>query len=297
MNKHSLWEGKTHGGTLGQKGLFLFFRYMSLSMGYAILSVVIPFYMIFNHTGFKSIWYYFSVIQRHGVVKSFFKTYYNHFLFGQTLLDKFVLFAGRKNIFTISVTGQQLFDEILSSEKGAIIASSHMGNFEISGYLLHQSRKRINGLIYGGENPVIQQYRKTILEENNIFQIPVKEDMSHIFTINQVLTRGEILCMPCDRVFTGNKTIDIDFMGSQATFPTGAYHLAAIFDAPVLTLFVMKESRRHYHIYLSRIDQYPESTHSAKEKVDVLAHNYVLELERILKKYPEQWFNFYKFWN
>ena len=121
--------------------------------------------------------------------------------------------------------------------------------------------------------------------------------MSHIFTINQVLTRGEILSMPCDRVFTGNKKVELDFMGRKATFPTGAYHLAAIFDAPVLTLFVMKESRRHYHIYLSRIDQYPESTHSAKEKVDVLAHNYVLELERILKKYPEQWFNFYKFWN
>jgi len=31
--------------------------------------------------------------------------------------------------------------------------------------------------------------------------------------------------------------------------------------------------------------------------VDVLAHNYVSELEMTLKKYPEQWFNFYKFWN
>ena len=72
MDKHSLWKGKTHGGTIGQKGLFLFFRYMNLSMGYAILSIVIPFYMFFNHTGFKSIWFYFRVVLGYGVVKSFF---------------------------------------------------------------------------------------------------------------------------------------------------------------------------------------------------------------------------------
>lgn len=297
MNKHPQWKGKTQGGTFGQKGLFLFFHHMSLSLGYAILSVVVVFFMVINRTGFKSIWFYFRKIQGYGVVKSFRKTYFNHYLFGQTLLDKFALFAGRKNSFKVTITGKELFDEIINSPKGAIIAGSHMGNFEISGYLLHQNKKRINGIVYGEENPVIQQYRKTILEENNVFQIPVVADMSHIYTINSVLSRGEILSMPCDRVFTGNKTAKLSFMGKMATFPTGAYYLAAIFDVPVLTLFVMKESSKHYHVFLSRIDRYPGDLLSTKEKVDVLAHNYVSELEMTLKKYPEQWFNFYKFWN
>ena len=297
MNQHPRWKGKTQGGTLGQKGLFLFFRHMSLSLGYAILSVVVVVFMVINRTGFKSIWFYFRKIHGYGVVKSFFKTYYNHFLFGQTLLDKFALFAGRKNSFKVTITCNELFDELINSPKGAIIAGSHMGNFEISGYLLHQNKKRINSIVYGEENPVIQQYRKNILEKNNVFQIPVAADMSHIFTINQVLNRGEIVSMPCDRVFTGNKTNELDLMGRMATFPTGAYHLAALFDVPVLTLFVMKESWKHYHVFLSRIDRFPGDKLNAKEKVDVLSHNYVFELERILKKYPEQWFNFYKFWN
>lgn len=297
MNKHPQWKGRTHGGTLGQKGLFFFFRYMSLSLGYAILSVVVVFYMIINRSGFTSIWFYFRKILGYGIVKSFIKTYINHFLFGQTLLDKFALFAGKKNMFKISITGQELFDEIINSPKGAIIASSHMGNFEISGYLLRQTKKRINSMIYGGENHVIQQYRKNILKKNNVFQIPVVADMSHIFTINDVLTRGEILSMPCDRVFTGNKIAKLNFMGQKANFPTGAYHLAAKFDVPVLTLFVIKESFKHYHVFLSRIDHYSNDQLSTKEKVDVLALNYVAELEKVLKKYPEQWFNFYKFWN
>ena len=270
---------------------------MSLSLGYAILSVVVVFYMVFNRTGFKSIWFYFRKIHGFGLFKSFANTYRNHFLFGQTLLDKFALFAGKKNAFKVTITGQELFDEVINSPKGAIVASSHVGNFEISGYLLRQTQKRINGIVFGGENPVIQQYREKILAENNVFQIPIMEDMSHIFVIDGVLKRGEILSMPCDRVFTGNKTATLNFMGQPASFPTGAYHLAAKFDVPVLTLFVMKESAKHYHIFLNRIDKYPSETSSRPEKVDALVKNYVTELETILEKYPEQWYNFYKFWN
>jgi len=296
MNNRPQWKGRTHGGTLGQKGLLFFFRHMGLSLGYAILSFVVIFYMIFNHKGFKSIWFYFRKIHGFGILKSFTKTYRTHFLFGQTLLDKFAVFAGRKDSFILSITGQELFDNVINSPKGAVIASSHVGNFEISGCLLHQTKKKINSVIYGGENAVIQQNREKILKENNVFPIPVSSDMSHIFTISNVLKNGEILTVPCDRMYTGKKVIKLNFLGREAIFPTGAYHLAAQFDVPVLTLFVMKESAKHYHLILNRIDNYPSENLSQKEKVEALAGNYVYGLENILKRYPEQWYNFYEFW-
>ncbi|MCE5344955.1 MAG: lipid A biosynthesis (KDO)2-(lauroyl)-lipid IVA acyltransferase [Bacteroidales bacterium] len=297
MNKCPKWKGRTQGGTLGQKGLLFFFRHMSLSFGYAILSVVVIFYMIVNHKEYKSIWFYFRKIRGHGPFRSFIKAYRNHFLFGQTLLDRFAIFAGKKNCFNITITGQELFDEIVNSPKGAVIASSHVGNFEISGCMLHQTRKRINSIVYGGEGPIIQLYREKILIENNVFPVPIMADMSHIFTINKVLRNGEILTIPCDRVYTGNKIATLSFLGRTASFPAGAYHLAAEFDVPVLTLFVMKESAKDYHIFINRIDNFPQENLSRKEKVEALAENYVLELEKMLKKYPEQWYNYYKFWN
>ena len=301
MNKRPQWEGRTHGGSLGQKGLLFFFQYMGLTAGkfilYPILSIVVLFYMIFSHTGFMAIWFYFRKIHGYGIIKSFLKTYKNHFLFGLTLFDRFTLFAGKKNIFSVSISGQELFDELVNSPKGGIIASSHLGNFEISGYLLHQNKKRINGIIYSEENPVIQQYRSKILEENNVCQIPILPDMSHIFIINKILSHGEILTMPCDRVYTGNKSVILNFMGRPATFPTGAYHLAEKFDVPVLVLFVMKESSRRYQIYISRMESQSDKNVSSKDKVENMARIYVSELERIVKKYPEQWYNFYNFWN
>jgi predicted LPLAT superfamily acyltransferase len=291
------WNGRTQGGALGQKGLFFLFRFINITLGYAILSFVVLFFMIINRSGYKAIWCYYREIHGFGLTKSFIKSYLTHFLFGQTLLDKFALFAGQKNIFKISISGKELFDEVVSSPKGAIIASSHIGNFEISGYLLHQTKKRINGIIYGGENHVIQEYRERILTKNNVYQIPVLDDMSHIFAINAALSRGEILAVQCDRVYTGNKTVTLDFLGQRASFPTGVYHIAAQFEVPVITLFVIKESNKHYHIFINRIDDHTSSNLTAKEKVDILVRNYVNQLEAIVIKYPTQWFNFYKFWD
>jgi predicted LPLAT superfamily acyltransferase len=297
VTRNPQWQGRTHGGTLGQKGLFTFFRVFSLSLGYLFLHVFVVFYMIFSRKGFNSIWYYYRKIWGFGVLKSLRRAYRNHYLFGQNLLDKFSLFAGKKNPFKISVTGREIFEEIINSPKGAIIVSSHVGNFEILGYLLHQNQKRINAIIFGGENPVIQQYRQDILSENNVFQIPAQPDMSHIFTINEVLKRGEIVSMPSDRVFTGNKTINLNFMGKPAYFPTGAYHLAVKFDVPVLTLYVMRESGKHYHVIIRRIDNYADGNLSSAEKIELLAKGYVANLELILEKYPDQWYNYFKFWN
>ena len=291
------WKGRSHGGKVGQKSLFYFFRFVNIYWGYGILIFVVPFYMVFSHKGFVSTWYYFRKIQGYGFLKSFWKTYLNHFIFGQTFIDKFVLFAGKKNLFKTSISGQEIFDGIINSNKGAIIASCHIGNFEISGYLLHQNQKRINAIISGAENPVIQQYRDKILSEHNVFPIQISDDMSHIFAINTLLSKGEILSMPCDRVFTGNKTATLDFIGHKAVFPTGAFHLAVKFEVPVITLFVLKQSSKHYNIIINRIDRFPEENLSPADKINILAQNYVEEIEKILKVYPEQWFNFYKFWN
>jgi predicted LPLAT superfamily acyltransferase len=297
VNKAPRWQGRTHGGTLGQKGLFIFFSIFSLSVGYLILPVFVVFYMIFSRRGFNAIWFYYRKIWGFGLFKSLRRIYKNHYLFGQNLLDKYVIYTGRKNPFKITITGEELFDEVLNSPKSALMVSSHLGNFEILGYLLNQDKKKINAIIYGGENPVIQQYREKVLSMHNIHQIPAMPDMSHIFAINEVIRKGEILSMPCDRVFTGNKSEEFDFMGKPASFPTGAFILAAKFNIPVLTLYVLKDSYKHYHVIINRIDNITDINLSGNEKVHRLVSNYVADLESVLKKYPDQWYNYFKFWN
>jgi predicted LPLAT superfamily acyltransferase len=301
MAENLEWKGNTGGGTWGQRGLIFFFRWWNLHLGYAILSVVAPFYMLFARKGYLAIYYYFRKQFGYSAWKSFRKTYRNHFLFGQVILDRFAVFAGRKNDFDIEIAGREHYEQLAGGEKGFIIAGSHVGNFEIAGYLLNAETKRINALVFGGETQIVQQNRSKILTGNNINLVPVSTDMSHIFVANAALANGEIVSMHADRVFGSSKSVECEFMGGKANFPVGAFALAANTDVEILAVFCMKESAKKYKIFVQPLPRRhceldPQPAISKKKTIENLVFSYAAELENIVKQYPEQWFNYYNFW-
>ncbi len=290
------WEGKTGGGSFGQGVLAWFFRYVDVRFGYLGVRVVVVFYMLFARKRCLAIYRYFRERQNYPRFKAWCKTYRNHYLFGQTVLDKFAIFSGHGKQYRVTISGNEYFEQALDTEKGCVIASSHVGNFEIAGYLLEQRKKKMNGIIFGEEAEVVQRLRTEMLGMHNVHLIPVAADMSHIFHIHAALSRNEIVSMPCDRIFSGNKKRTLEFLGAKACFPTGAYYLAEQFKTGVLALFVMKESALHYHIYVRPL-VIPEELDKREERVKALSECFVRELSGILKRYPEQWYNFYSFWD
>jgi len=289
------WEGVTGGRTFGQKALKILFSVVNVRVGYFILVFVVPFYMLFCRMRYLAIYRYFREQHGYPPLKSFLKTYQNHFIFGQILMDRFAVYANQKDIFRVDNPDNDIFLALLDDPRGYIMAGSHNGNPELCGYLLKQKKKRINSLIFSGEAREVQKNRSKILEENNVRLIPVSEDLSHIFYINEALSNGEIVSMPCDRNFGSDKCLECDFMNGKADFPIGAFALAVQYKAPVLALFVLKISASRYRIHVTAIPFPPDSL-SKREQINGMTRMFVRELERITKLYPEQWFNFYKFW-
>ncbi|GHU96285.1 lipid A biosynthesis acyltransferase [Bacteroidia bacterium] len=296
VKKNKKWDGVTGGGTLGQRALLFLFHWHNVTVGYVILALVVPFYMLFARQGYRAIYRYFRAQWGYLPWQALCKTYRNHFVFGQCMLDRFAVYAGRRNFFEIKITGNEHFLDLLDGKKGFVMASSHVGNFELSGYLLRQNKKRINAMVFGGETKEVMEQRLRTLNLNNVVVFPVSADMSHIFAINNALQSGEIVSMPCDRNFGSSKSTTCNFLRGQAEFPLGAFALAAHFDVPVLTIFVMKETFSRYHIYVKPLQTGNAENLSKPKKTQQLAAAYAKELENIVKKYPEQWFNFYEFW-
>jgi predicted LPLAT superfamily acyltransferase len=300
MSKNSKWKGNTGGGTLGQRGLIFFFRWWNLRFGYTIMAVVVPFYMLFAHKNYMSIYLYFRQHFGFSKWKSFCKTYRNHFLFGQIILDRFAVFAGKKHCFDVEIIGNEYLQNLANGEKGFIMAGSHVGNFEIGGYLLCSDKKPINALIYAGETATMQDNRTKIMSGNNIRLIPVLSDMSHLFAVNAALQNGEIVSMPCDRNHGSTKSVEYDFLNGKADFPVGAFTLAATFDVEVLAVFCIKISTKKYKIFVQPVNggvaHNAATTTTKHEQINEMVFSYVKELENIVKQYPEQWFNYYKFW-
>jgi len=260
------------------------------------MALVIPFYMLFARKGYLAIYRYFKHHHGYGSVKSFCKTYQNHFVFGQCMLDRFAVYAGRRNFFEIECTGNDYFYQLLDSEKGFVVAGSHVGNFELSGYLLHQDKKRIHAVMYSGEAKEVMENRLKALNMNEICVVPVTGDMSHIFALNDALQRGEIVSIASDRHLGSLQSVECDFLNGKADFPQGTFALAATFEVPVIAVFVIKKSISKYHVYVQPLSIDYDKMKNKREKICALAQSFASELENILRKHPEQWFNFYEFW-
>ncbi len=290
--QHNEWSGKTDGLPWMQRSLIAMFRVVPLWLPYGIMALVVPFYMVFNRKGYKAMYRFFRDRFGFGCWKSFWKVYANHFRFGQIILDRFGVYAGKKYRFITE--GQELMDELEKHPEGFVNLSSHVGNYEIAGYSLKPKSKRFNALVYAGETATVMENRQKLLTQNNMSMIPVKEDMSHIFELNAAVDRGEIVSMPADRVYGSQKTASCMFLGTEARFPLGAFAMAAQKNVPMLTVFVMKGGYSTYHAYVREIQCNREA--KLRDQMTQLAQNFATNLEEIVRRYPTQWFNYFDFW-
>jgi predicted LPLAT superfamily acyltransferase len=296
MPEHEDWRGNTGGAAWMHRLLIVTFKYIGLRPIYFLMGLfVVPFYMLFNHKGYLSVYHYFR--RQHGFspAKSFRYAYLNHYRFGQIILDRFAVYAGCQYDFELDGNEQLL--ELMGNPEGFIILSCHVGNYEIAGYSFTSKAKKYNALVFSGEAKTVMENRNRLLSAHNIKMIQVSEDMSHIFEMNNALANGEIVSIPGDRIFGSPKFLDCDFMAGKAHFPLGPYAMAVQRGVPAVAVFVMKASLYKYKVYIRKLDTEGLALLKRQEKPRYLANAFAKELERILKLYPEQWFNYYEFWH
>ena len=275
-----------------QRSLVALFRVLPLGLLYGVMALVVPFYMIFSRKGYQAMYRFFRERLGYGPLKSFWNVYLNHFRFGQVILDRFGVYAGKKYRFISEE--QSVFDEKETHEKGFVMLSSHVGNYEMAGYSLRPKIKRYNALVFAGETETVMENRQRILSQNNVRMVPVKDDLSHLFLLNTAIDDGEIVSMPADRIFGSQKSVECQFFGENARFPLGAFAMAVQKEVDVIAVFVMKEGMRKYRIYLREI-QYDRQL-SKREQMSQLAQHFAIQLEEIVRCYPTQWFNYFDFW-
>lgn len=239
------------------------------------------------------IYSYFRERFGYNPLKAAWWTYKNHCRFSEAVIDKFAMYAGKK--FDIDVEGYEHFLHLAEQPDGFVMLSAHVGNYEIAGYTLVAKKKPINALVYFGEKQTVMQNREMMFASTNIRMISVKSDMSHLFEIDHILQNGETLSMPADRILGSPKAIEAEFLGAKARFPQGPFSVTAMRGLDVLAVNVMKTSWKHYRVYVTPL-VYDKGA-PRKAQTAELSRAYVGELERIVRLYPEQWYNYYAFWN
>lgn len=285
------WDGKSRGTVFGFKVFVFFIKNFGIQAAYNLMHLPVPYFCLFSRKNVRGLRFYFSKRLQYNWFKTAISIYKAYYVFGQTLVDKIAISSGLRENFSYTFDGEHLIHEALELKKGGILISAHIGNFELA---QHFFKGRLNDasisiVMTDQDHQHIKDYLNQYLKKDHMQFIIVKDDLSHIFEINAALAENRIICIAGDRYLTTTKYMEAELLGKTAKFPMGPFHLGTRLNVPVLFVYVMREPKRHYHLYAERVEV------KSRNAQDLL-EQYTDNVAQILKKYPLQWFNFYDFW-
>jgi len=289
------WKGQTRGGVAGHRFFIFILKNFGIRFTYFFLHFVVTYFVLFSARSRKPIFQYFHEILGYGKLKSLRYVYKNNYKLGQVLIDKVAMMAGFFNQFTFVFDGEENIRK-MAAEGGGLLIGAHVGNWEIAGQLLERIDTKVHILMLEAEHERIKQLLDEVMTKKTMHIIPIKDDLSHLILMKKALQNNEIITMHADRFLEGAKTVTKTFMGYPARFPEGPFYLAMKYNKPVIFVSAEKETATHYHLSATKT-YYPDlKNNTPKESIERLLYLYICNLEKILTNYPEQWFNYYYFW-
>lgn len=285
------WDGRSRGTVFGYRIFIFLIQYGGVKSAYFLLRFVTYYYFLFASKPKKVLINFYQKALKVSINTAKHLCRKNFYFLGQTLVDRTAFLLGKGNVFSHDFENENFLVEMQEQKKGGILISAHIGNWETAGNLL-KSRvsSTIHVLMVDAEAKKLKQYLDSSTGGSQFSIITVKDDLSHIVKVNNALAANDLIAMHGDRYLPGTKTIELDFLGGRAKFPYGPFLLASRFNAPVSFVFALKANDFHYELSATM----PITEKKLPEEIAAL---YVKELEKKVKKYPEQWFNYYDFYS
>jgi KDO2-lipid IV(A) lauroyltransferase len=228
------------------------------------------------------------------------KTFQNY---GQYLLDYMVMHRLRpsnKDQWVEEEVGAGYMMEALQAGKGAICITPHLGNWEIGGLLFSFRGGSLNVLTLDEKDLDTRSFREDMRRRRGIkilYINPKDDSPMAILDAVKALRRNEIVAMLGDRI-ESQKTMVFDFFRRKTAFPIGVGILAMVTEAPVLPVFVVMERNRKYRgIIEPPIYFHPSSREDREGVIRKGMEELIKKFEAYIEKYPDQWYNFYTYWN
>ncbi len=298
MSAQNKWDGQSRAKVTGYKLFYVILATFGLSPAYFILRFVAFYYFLFSKPNIH-IRNYFMQVHGYSNLKARVAVYKNNFLLGQTILDKVAVMSGIKNAFKVIHVNGNMLNELTAIGKGGILVSAHIGNWEVAGQGLNRLGTAFNVLMYSNEKEEVKEYMDGKMKEKKINIIAINEETkSHIIELHKAFTNNELVVMHGDRYREGAKTLTADFFGRPAKFPAGPFVMAAKFGVPLCIVFAVKTDNHTYQfsteepIQVNRVRGEAELERVCEE----LLQKYIVEVEKMVKAHPHQWFNYYDFW-
>lgn len=186
------------------------------------------------------------------------------------------------------------FAAFMDSGAPALLGTFHLGHSDLAGFLLAREKQRP---IYMLRQRVANSHDTDRLEAafgRWLRILWVNDPANLLFALKDAVASGASIAMKCDRVGHSSRTADFDFLGARRPFPFTIYHLALIFDRPVLLSYGVPDAAGTTVIHSSP-RWAPDRTLSRTENLAAAHAHFQAFLDRVsalLRATPYWWFNY-----
>lgn len=199
--------------------------------------------------------------------------------------------VGALALFKISSEDWARLEAAHALGKGAILMAGHVGNWELAAAYLCARGMPVVGIVRGASNPLSEAYFRRTRER---LGVTVVHDSEAVRRVPRLLREGQLVGVLSDQAAVGLASTYVDFFGRPAKTPRGGAVFALRGDVPVLFVAALREPDGQYRLMVEEIPV----THSGERERDVddIIKRFTALLERVVRKYPEQYFWQHRRW-
>ena len=217
------------------------------------------------------------------------------FEYGRATID---LWRTRSEAFTPRITtfeeDARVLDAARNGGRGFLLVTGHVGNWEMGAVTL-----RGHGLtpaVVGQPelDPSVQEMRLQLRERLGVESVDIGSSMATAFRVRAAVERGRAVALLVDRAYPEDRVL-VPFFGRPTPFLRSPALLARFCGCPVLPGFFLRAPDGSYrNVWGNPIAPDP-SLPPEQDEIRVMTR-VAADLESVVRAYPTQWFNFYRFW-
>jgi len=217
------------------------------------------------------------------------------FEYGRHVIDVWRL---RSEAFTPRITS---FDEdarVLAgcrrNGRGFLLVTGHVGNWEMGAVTL-----RRHGLVPAvvGQPELdtdVREMRRSLRDRLGVESIDIGSSMATAFRVRAAVDAGRAVALLVDRAYPEDRVV-VPFFGRPTPFLRSPTLLARFCGCPILPGFFLRSADgSYYNVWGDPVDADPSL--SPDEDAVRIMSRVASDLERVVRRHPKQWFNFYRFW-
>jgi KDO2-lipid IV(A) lauroyltransferase len=181
------------------------------------------------------------------------------------------------------------FEEVMAMGKGCLLVGAHLGNFEVSGRWISDRGYELIALARESRDRGTTEIMTKARERLGIKVVTLKQSLKPILA---GLKRNALVAIICDQ---NAADVVVPFFGRPTGTADGPAKLALRTGAPLLFFYCVRDGKGGY---IADTEGYLIAEPSGDERADVerIMTEVNARLERMIRKFPEQWLWFHDRW-